>query len=803
MVSKVNQTPSPQEVFALGYRELVSITVPGGLPSPKSALDPSQMGKSPGHLGQDGFWRGYDWINAPAVFAEDMETWGKAGAGLRATHFPAIDIDCLDEELAASVGKIALKLLGAAPVRIGRAPKRLLVYRTGTPFARKRLWFGERHLVEVLGRGQQYVVSGIHPDTHEPYHWPAGMPEAGTLTPVSEDKVDAFLRAVAIAMEAQGLRVQRQDSRTRGARAVDQESLRGDLRQIKKAVEALPNTNTLFPTRISYVALGAAVKAAVGDEEGLPIFTEWAMRWPGNDRAALNTEESIAADWARLKPPFDLGADYLLGLARTHGGLDVRPEDFDFDAQAQQAELPPIKGAVEFSEAAVARLFLKRFHPRVRYALDRGVWLHWSGAKWEHDNGKQAGRVYHLSGLLCQQLSNVALETMTSRDGGPSSLGMSTATRLASLRMKNAVVNYAQTDPRVQVTERQLDADDFLLNTPMGIVDLEKGIMSDPDSTRLMTRATAVSPNFAPAPRWLHFLTEATGGDVELIAYLQRLCGYVLTGSKREHLLAFVYGSGGNGKSVFLDTLHYILGEYATVANMNTFTATRFARHPTDLASLAGHRLVIASETQANTSWDEQRIKELSSDGDIQARFTSQDFFTYRPTFKLVFSGNHRPRIEHLDDAMRRRLQIIPFTNKPAKPDRQLPEKLRAEGPQILAWCVEGTRHWLEQGTNPPAAVRAATSDYFADSDVIGQWMAEALEQTGNPDDFAANGDMYDNWREWCGANGVTDMRAAMTSRQFSREVANRPGVVTGRIRAARGIRGVRIKADTNDEAWA
>ncbi len=149
------------------------------------------------------------------------------------------------------------------------------------------------------------------------------------------------------------------------------------------------------------------------------------------------------------------------------------------------------------------------------------------------------------------------------------------------------------------------------------------------------TRSTAVQPG-GECPLWMEFLELVTGGDGELIDYLQRMCGYCLTGLTIEHALFFLWGPGGNGKSTFIDTITGVMGDYAKTAGIDTFTASSFDRHPTDLADLQGARLVTAVETSQGRHWDETRIKTLTGGDRITARFMRQDFFEYTPQFKLL-----------------------------------------------------------------------------------------------------------------------------------------------------------------------
>ena len=163
-------------------------------------------------------------------------------------------------------------------------------------------------------------------------------------------------------------------------------------------------------------------------------------------------------------------------------------------------------------------------------------------------------------------------------------------------------------------------------------------------------------------PIWLQFLAEITGGDQNLQDFLQRMFGYALTGVTTEHALFFLYGTGGNGKSVFINTISGILAEYHKPAPIETFTASQSERHPTDLAGLRGARCVTAVETEEGRRWAESKIKALTGGDRISARFMRQDFFEYVPQFKLIIAGNHKPGLSSVDEAIRRRFNLIPFT---------------------------------------------------------------------------------------------------------------------------------------------
>ena len=157
-------------------------------------------------------------------------------------------------------------------------------------------------------------------------------------------------------------------------------------------------------------------------------------------------------------------------------------------------------------------------------------------------------------------------------------------------------------------------------------------------------------------------------------------------------------------------------------------------RHPTDLAGLRGARFVSAIETEQGRRWNESKVKAITGGDRVSARFMRQDFFEYTPQFKLVIAGNHKPSIRNVDEAMRRRLHLIPFTVTiaPDKRDGKLTEKLLLERDGILAWAVAGCLRWQREGLQQPPAVVAATDEYFEAEDAVGEFLDEECFQSAN-----------------------------------------------------------------------
>jgi putative DNA primase/helicase len=392
----------------------------------------------------------------------------------------------------------------------------------------------------------------------------------------------------------------------------------------------------------------------------------------------------------------------------------------------------------DLTEDGVALAFLNRFKDLLRYCHHTGAWYQWNGSIWRREETKLA---FSWARLVCREIA---------REGDAEDKLKATLARAATAA---AVERFAQSDRAFAVTSEIWDRDLWLLGTPGGTVDLRTGMRQPARPGDYITKATAVVPGLQmECPTWKAFLKQATAGDAALIRFLQQWCGYCLTGITREHALLFIYGPGGNGKSVFLNTVAAILGDYCRTAPMDTFTAAPGDRHPTDLAMLRGARLVTATETEEGRAWAEARIKQMTGGDPVSARFMRQDFFTFTPQFKLTITGNHKPVLRNVDDGARRRFNIVPFLHKPAQPDRQLEDKLREEWPGILGWMIDGCLDWQNNGLVRPKVVVDATAEYFAAQDLLGQWLADRCQAKAMSE--ASSSALYRDWSGWAKARG-------------------------------------------------
>lgn len=429
----------------------------------------------------------------------------------------------------------------------------------------------------------------------------------------------------------------------------------------------------------------------------------------------------------------------------------------------------------EFSDDTLARHFADQMHERLRFVEPWGRWYIWTGSVWKADDSLHA---FDMARAIC-------------RDRASQCPVPRIAAAILSAKTIAAIERLAKTDRKIAAAVDQWDADLWKLNTPGGIVNLRTGKLQSHDPNAYCTRQTAVGPG-GDCPTWYRFLDRVTDGDEELQAFLQRMVGYSLTGDTSAHALFFGYGTGGNGKSVFIDTIAGVLGDYAKTAPIETFTASNGDRHPTDLAGLRGARLVVAIETEEGRRWAESRIKSLTGGDRISARFMRQDFFEFTPQFKLLVAGNHKPGLRSVDEAMRRRFHLVPFTvTIPAdERDPRLKDTLKTEWPGILAWAIQGCLDWQETGLAPPKAVLDATATYLEAEDAFAAWLEECCDV--DPDNWETSAALFGSWRTWAEKAG----EAVGSNKRFGQTLETR-GFLARRTSGARGYNGLRLKSLT------
>lgn len=435
--------------------------------------------------------------------------------------------------------------------------------------------------------------------------------------------------------------------------------------------------------------------------------------------AARATLQAAAATAGLGKREFDrtFRSAFKAGLKRPISDFPRSIDDTEFD-DLPDAEREEVDG-FPLTEDGVALAFAKRFRNKLRFCHTAGRWYQWEGARWRREETKLA---FDWARATCRKIASE----------NPKSSAAKSMSRASSA---GGVERFAQADRAFAVTADAWDRDNWLLGTPGGTVDLRTGAIRKASPVDMITRQTAAAPlpldEFEPSrhcPRWLAFLDHAAGGDAECIRFIQQWAGYSLTGDTREESLLFVHGPGGSGKSTAINTLADAMGDYAVNVATETITASKYDRHSTELARLHGARMARASETEAGRAWAESRLKALTGGDTITARFMRCDDFEFKPAFKLTIIGNHAPRIVNVDEAMRRRFNVLPFTHPPQKADSSLKDALEAEWSGILSWAILGCLDWQRHGLVRPAIVIQATESYFAEQDTFALWLEASCE---------------------------------------------------------------------------
>ncbi|MEX0280123.1 MAG: phage/plasmid primase, P4 family [Arenibacterium sp.] len=421
-----------------------------------------------------------------------------------------------------------------------------------------------------------------------------------------------------------------------------------------------------------------------------------------------------------------------------------------------------------------------------RYVAAWNKWLFWTGTHWAIDD-----RLQHMT-LTRKFLRQRAAELIEqAKDDGQSKRVEKQAEIIRGKTTVAAVADFARSNSASAASAHDFDGNRMLLGTPGGTVDLRTGEMRAARGDDMIKKQTAVAP--APAgiepSLWLQFLRDVFDGDTGVISFIQRAAGYALTGMTSEHKMLFLYGTGRNGKSVFLNTLFDLFGDYARRAPASIFLNSKFEQHSTGIAGLQGARLVVGSELPKGKSWDEATIKDLTGGDKLTARLMKQDYLDFEPQLTLFIAGNNMPSFAGIDEAIRARVVLVPYTVTipPEKRDKALPDKLRAEAPAILRWAIDGALQWQQRGLDVPASITAASNAYFHDEDILGQFLED--ETDGDTGVFVTTSALHHRFVQWCEQQGLQPW----TQRTLQKEMKSRQFVSTRR-NTGRGFLHLKLK---------
>jgi putative DNA primase/helicase len=662
---------------------------------------------------------------------------------------------------------------------------------------------------DVKFNGYIVVAPSVHPSGGE-YRWRDGMRPWDLEPAVVPDWLEKLIRVQD--RPPGGAAVTRKPTvADPDGRLTDREVAEAALRQVNGA---------RADDYHDWLKVGMALHAA--DEGLLPAWDEWS-------RTSPKWDEGVCAEkWRTFHGDHGVTLGTLVELARQDGDPDFLRPGWRVGHPAEQApharqEAPGgARGAREGDEADAQRLpdvghcppgrhrcddignaerLVALCGDRLRYCHDWKTWLFYDGTRWAVDTAGAA--------LACAKAvaRSILREAHAAADETQRQNLAKHAAKTASRPMLDAMLHLAT--PELAIASNALDADPNLLNCCNGVIDLHTGELRPHRPELHLTRR--VEADYRPdadladspaAALWTGFLSDATNGDAELTAYLQRAAGYTLTGDPNEEAMFFAYGPARTGKSTFLESLRSLLGN--DYSDSLDFGALLRRREGTDarpeIAKLQGKRLAVAVEASGRRDFEAELIKWLVGGETISARALHQNPVSWRPQFTLWLAANDRPKVPHDDTAVWRRLRVLPLVHQvpEERVDRDLKRRLREEcADVILAWCVRGCLAWRQNGLGTCAAVEEATGAYREAMDPLGDWLSERCDvRPANSDWFTPTAALFKSYRDWCQRNGE---REAVTQKQLGEHLAHALKLkhVQRRVGGARphGYEGIRLTA--------
>jgi putative DNA primase/helicase len=342
----------------------------------------------------------------------------------------------------------------------------------------------------------------------------------------------------------------------------------------------------------------------------------------------------------------------------------------------------------------------------IRYNAAWKKWIVWNGMYWKMDEG---GVLIHEKGL--EMVRNIYDELLKTADYRERIDIEKAAMMSESVRRRKAFVEAATWIKELNIRSDELDPNPWLLNVKNGTVDVLTGEFREHRQEDIITKiANVVYDPKADCSMWKQFVREIMDYKTDIIKFVQIAAGWALSGDISEQTMFILFGTGANGKSTFLNTIMYLLGDYATATPTETFMK-KTGEYTNDIARLRGTRFVTTTEAEQGRRLSEPLIKKITGNDQMTARFLYGEFFNFTPAFKIWMATNHKPVIKGTDYGIWRRIKLIPFTTRipEEKQDKHLELKLREETSGILNWLLEGIALWKREGLKAPKAVLLAT----------------------------------------------------------------------------------------------
>jgi putative DNA primase/helicase len=530
------------------------------------------------------------------------------------------------------------------------------------------------------------------------------------------------------------------------------------------------------------MALSGMLLRADWTEKATKKFVQAVATAAHDDEAESRTKDVVSTDRRLAEQKHVTGTPTLAELI----GDDVVEkvcEWLDLKRENQESSL-------HHTDLGNARRLVSGYGKDLRFCHETGKWLAWNGELWAADNSGIVDR------FAKDTVRKIYLEAGGAvNDTGRESLAKHALKSEGEARLR-AMITLAKTEPDIPVRISQLDADPWLLNCSNGTLDLRTGKLLSHFRGNLCTKQVTIAfDRHAKCPNWHAFLRRLMEDNPSLLPFLQRTIGYALTGSTREQVLFFLYGTGANGKSTFIETCRKLFGDYAQQADFDTFVTKKDDGPRNDIARLKGARLVAAVEAAQGRRLAENVIKQVTGGDTVTARFLYHEHFEYLPQFKLFLVANHKPVVVGTDEAIWRRIRLVPFTVTvpPEERDKELREKLLCELPGILAWAVRGCLEWQRDGLGEPEAVSTATADYRREMDVMADFIEE--DCVLGEHETADAGLLYSTFQAWSEKNG----EEVLTQKKFGTQLRER-GFEAAKKKGRRCWLGLRLRQEMDDD---
>jgi len=487
------------------------------------------------------------------------------------------------------------------------------------------------------------------------------------------------------------------------------------------------------------------------------------------------------------------------GDGRTYGQMTVDKaiegcvEAYGEKKVLVQTEAAPIGPAAAesgaFTDTYAASWFAGQYADQLHFDHTSGHWYLWDSKRWVPD---ETGRVYGMAVIAARRLLKQITDTWEAQKARDL---LKFVAKLENKDKIHDVLELARHAPGIAITHESLDRDPMLFNVQNGTIDLRDGSLHPHAAENLITKTSpAAYETDATAPNFAAFLRTIFDGNTGLMQYVQRCAGLFLTGLTDAQTLFFWHGSGANGKSVLVNTLMMLLGEYAMKAPANMLMLDKGNSIPNDVARLRGARCVVCSEIQDGSRLNESLVKELTGGDRIAARFLHREFFEFKPEHKILIVGNHKPLIRGTDLGIWRRMHLTPFAvtipESARRPMGALLEDFRGELPGILQWALEGLHAYQTAGLHPPGEVQAAVATYRTDSDTVGRFIDDCTKQA--PNEETTFDVIYKSYKSWCESAG----EHPSSGKRLSAALEER-GYIRGRTGGGkRSLRGLKLQQD-------